>query len=62
VPIVGTAKAPYIHGKYNSPEFNIDMQLPWIGDSCTVECAGVARIPMECFEKALVAFAEEYGI
>ena len=141
-----TAKAPYIHGKYNSPEFNIDMQLPWIGDSCTVECAGMggfaaaaspivcglrnltmdesiaqtremekisvainnnypipnmgydglpcaidmlkviktgitpcihggmigidggllgagmARIPMECFEKALVAFAEEYGI
>jgi len=141
-----TAEAPYIHGKYNSPEFNIDMQLPWIGDSCTVECAGMggfaaaaspivcnlrglsmeesiaqtremekisvakntnypipnmgfdslpcaidmlkviktgitpcihggmigkdggllgagmARIPMECFEKALVAFAEEYGI
>lgn len=141
-----TAKAPYIHGKYNSPEFNIDMQLPWIGDSCTVECAGMggfaaaaspivcnlrnlnmeqsieqtremekisvainnnypipnmgfdglpcaidmlkviktgitpcihggmiakdggllgagmARIPMECFEKALVAFAEEYGV
>jgi hypothetical protein len=141
-----TAEAPYIHGKYNSPEFNIDMQLPWIGDSCTVECAGMggfaaaaspivcnlrglsmeesiaqtremekisvakntsytipnmgfeslpcaidmlkviktgitpcihggmiakdggllgagmARIPMECFEKALVAFAEEYGV
>ena len=141
-----TAKAPYIHGKYNSPEFNIDMQLPWIGDSCTVECAGMggfaaaaspivcslrglsmeesiaqtremekitvarntnysipnmgfeglpcaidmfkviktgitpcihggmiakdggllgagmARIPMECFEKALTAFAEKYGV
>ncbi len=141
-----TAKAPYIHGKYNSPEFNIDMQLPWIGDSCTVECAGMggfaaaaspivcslrnltmeesisqtremekisvakntsyqipnmgfdslpcaidmlkviktgitpcihggmiakdggllgagmARIPMECFEKALVAFSEKYGL
>ncbi|MBP5289011.1 MAG: DUF1116 domain-containing protein [Clostridia bacterium] len=24
--------------------------------------AGVARIPMECFEKALVAFAEKYGL
>ncbi len=141
-----TAKAPYIHGKYNSPDFNIDMQLPWIGDSCTVECAGMgafaaaaspivcnlrglnmeqsiaqtremelvtvaknpnypipnmgyeglpcaidmlkviktgiepcihggmiakdggllgagmARIPMECFEKALVAYAEKYGV
>ena len=141
-----TAKAPYIHGKYNSPEFHIDMQLPWIGDSCTVECAGMggfaaaaspivcnlrnltmeesiaqtremekisvaindnypipnmgfdglpcaidmlkvietgitpcihggmiakdggllgagmARIPMECFEKALEAFVQEYGI
>ncbi len=141
-----TAKAPYIHGKYNSAAFNIDMQLPWIGDSCTVECAGMgglaagaspivcslrglgieeaiaqtremekitvvknnsypipnlgfdgppcaidlikvmktgitpcmhggmiakdggilgagmARIPMECFEKALAAFAEKYGV
>ena len=48
-----TAKAPYIHGKYNSPEFNIDMQLPWIGDSCTVECAGMggfaaAASPIVC--------------
>lgn len=141
-----TAKAPYIYGKYNSPEFNMDMQLPWIGDSCTVECAGMggfaaaaspivcnlrglqidgaieqsremekitvakngnypipiygfdgppcaidmlkvvktgitpcihggmiakdggilgagmARIPMECFEKALAAYAEKYGL
>jgi hypothetical protein len=24
--------------------------------------AGMTRIPMECFEKALIAFAEEYGI
>ena len=141
-----TAEAPMIRGKYNSPEFNEEMQLPWIGDSCTVECAGMggfaaaaspivcalrglgmegaiaqtremerisvaknpnypipnlngdclpcgidlirvlrtgitpaihggmiakdggllgagmARIPLECFEKAFVAFAEEYGI
>lgn len=48
-----TAPAPYIHGKYTSPEFNIDMQLPWIGDSCTVECAGMggfaaAASPIVC--------------
>lgn len=48
-----TAKAPYIHGKYNSPEFNMEMQLPWIGDSCTVECAGMggfaaAASPIVC--------------
>ncbi len=48
-----TAKAPYIYGKYNSPEFNMDMQLPWIGDSCTVECAGMggfaaAASPIVC--------------
>ncbi len=53
-----TAKAPYIHGKYNSPEFNIDMQLPWIGDSCTVECAGMgafaaAASPIVCSLRGL---------
>lgn len=53
-----TAEAPYIHGKYNSPDFHIGMQLPWIGDSCTVECAGMggfaaAASPIVCSLRGL---------
>ena len=117
-------------GRYTSSEFTEKDQLPWMGDSCVVECyglrgmtlkesigqtkemyritmeknynfpipnldfdflpvgidirkvlkegvcpaihggmfnrvggligAGMARVPMQCFEKALVAFGEKY--
>lgn len=141
-----TAPAPMMEGRYTSPKYTIRDQIPWCGDSCVVECAGLgglaaaaspivcnlrgmklkdaiaqtremekicikknynypipnldfdflpvgidarkvlktrispivhggmfnkeggligagmARIPMECFEKAMTAFAQKYGI
>ena len=141
-----TAPAPMMEGKYTSTKYTIADQIPWCGDSCVVECAGLgglaaaaspivcnlrgmtlaqsiaqtremericvkknhnypipnldfdflpvgidarkviatgiapvihggmfnkeggligagmARIPMECFEKALAAFAKKYGV
>lgn len=141
-----TAPAPMMEGRYTSPKYTIRDQIPWCGDSCVVECAGLgglaaaaspivcnlrgmklkdaiaqtremekicikknynypipnldfdflpvgidarkvlktgispiihggmfnkeggligagmARIPMECFEKAMAAFAQKYGI
>ena len=141
-----TAPAPMMEGKYTSSQYTIADQIPWCGDSCVVECAGLgglaaaaspivcnlrgmklrdaiaqtremekicvkknynypipnldfdflpvgidarkvletgicpilhggmfnkeggligagmARVPMECFEKAMAAFAEKYGV
>ncbi len=47
------ADAPYMKGQYTSSKFTIDDQLPWIGDSCVVECAGLgglaaAASPITC--------------
>lgn len=39
-----TAPAPYMTGKYTSTKFTQDDQLPWIGDSCVVEAAGMGGI------------------
>ncbi|MDY0118607.1 MAG: DUF1116 domain-containing protein [Bacilli bacterium] len=39
-----TAPAPMMKGKYTSPEFTIKDQLPWIGDSCVVECYGMGGL------------------
>ena len=39
-----TAKAPYMTGQYTSSQYTIDDQLPWIGDSCVVECAGLGGL------------------
>ena len=39
-----TAPAPYMTGKYTSTKFTQDDQLPWIGDSCVVEVAGMGGI------------------
>lgn len=36
-----TAKAPMMKGQYTSSKYTIKDQLPWIGDSCVVECAGM---------------------
>lgn len=38
------ADAPYMEGLYTSPNYTIDDQLPWIGDSCVVECAGMGGL------------------
>jgi hypothetical protein len=38
------AEAPYMSGQYTSSKYTIDDQLPWIGDSCVVECAGMGGI------------------
>lgn len=35
------APAPMMEGRYTSPHYTRDQQLPWIGDSCVVECAGM---------------------
>lgn len=37
-------EAPYMTGQYTSSKFTIDDQLPWIGDSCVVECAGLGGL------------------
>ncbi|MBQ2733467.1 MAG: DUF1116 domain-containing protein [Clostridia bacterium] len=38
------APAPMMKGKYTSSAFKESDQLPWIGDSCVVECAGMGGI------------------
>lgn len=39
-----TAPAPYMKGRYTSPQYTQKDQLPWIGDSCVVECYGMGGI------------------
>ncbi len=39
-----TAPAPMMKGRYTSPKFTEKDQLPWIGDSCVVEVAGMGGI------------------
>lgn len=39
-----TAPAPMMEGKYTSSQYTIADQLPWCGDSCVVECAGMGGI------------------
>ena len=48
-----TAPAPMMKGKYTSSKYTEKDQLPWLGDSCIVECAGVggfaaATSPIVC--------------
>jgi hypothetical protein len=38
------APAPMMEGKYTSSKYTIDDQLPWCGDSCVVECAGLGGL------------------
>jgi len=45
--------APMMKGRYTSTKFSEKDQLPWIGDSCVVECAGMggfaaAASPITC--------------
>ncbi len=47
------APAPMMQGRYTSSQFTIKDQLPWLGDSCVVECAGMggfaaAASPITC--------------
>ncbi len=47
------APAPMMKGRYTSTHFTEKDQLPWIGDSCVVECAGMggfaaAASPITC--------------
>lgn len=47
------APAPMMKGRYTSSKFTEKDQLPWIGDSCVVECAGMggmaaAASPIVC--------------
>lgn len=47
------AKAPMMEGRYTSTKYTIKDQLPWLGDSCVVECAGMggtaaAASPIVC--------------
>lgn len=39
-----TAKAPMMKGKYTSTRYSEKDQLPWMGDSCVVETAGMGGI------------------
>lgn len=39
-----TAPAPMMKGRYTSSKYSVKDQLPWIGDSCVVECAGMGGI------------------
>ena len=39
-----TAPAPMMEGKYTSTKYTIDDQIPWCGDSCVVECAGLGGL------------------
>lgn len=39
-----TAPAPFMTGKYTSTQFTQKDQLPWIGDSCVVEAAGMGGL------------------
>lgn len=48
-----TAPAMMMEGKYTSTKYTIEDQLPWLGDSCVVECAGMggmaaAASPIVC--------------
>ena len=48
-----TAPAPMMEGRYTSSEFSQKDQLPWMGDSCVVECYGMggfaaAASPIVC--------------
>ena len=52
------ADAPLMKGKYTSTKYTIKDQLPWIGDSCVVECAGMgglaaAASPIVCSLRGL---------
>lgn len=55
-----TAQAPMMKGRYTSSKYTIKDQLPWIGDSCVVECAGMGGIaaaasPIVCSLRGLKA-------
>jgi hypothetical protein len=39
-----TAPAPMMRGRYTSSQYSEKDQLPWIGDSCVVECAGMGGL------------------
>jgi hypothetical protein len=39
-----TAPAPMMKGKYTSSKYSEKDQLPWIGDSCVVECYGMGGL------------------
>ena len=39
-----TADAPMMEGRYTSTRYSRKDQLPWLGDSCVVECAGLGGI------------------
>lgn len=39
-----TADAPMMKGRYVSSKYTVKDQLPWIGDSCVVECAGMGGL------------------
>ena len=39
-----TAPAPMMKGRYTSAHFTEKDQLPWIGDSCVVECYGMGGL------------------
>ncbi len=39
-----TAPAPMMKGRYISSQYTEKDQLPWIGDSCVVECAGMGGL------------------
>lgn len=39
-----TAEAPMMVGRYTSTKYTIKDQLPWMGDSCVVECAGMGGL------------------
>lgn len=39
-----TAPAPFMTGKYTSTQYTQADQLPWIGDSCVVEAAGMGGL------------------
>ena len=66
-----TAPAPMMKGKYISSKYTIKDQLPWIGDSCVVECAGMGGIaagasPIVCAlrgmkNKDAIALTKEMG-
>ncbi len=38
------APAPMMKGRYTSSQYSEKDQLPWIGDSCVVECAGMGGL------------------
>ena len=39
-----TAPSPMMEGKYTSSQYTIADQIPWCGDSCVVECAGLGGL------------------